>query len=110
MIDQNDKQTASLALEETPGKRKRGRPSTGQAISRAEIQRKYRERKNETRREIPGDPIEKNNLMIELIRHLQGQVKDLELRLGREIIARKEADSRLEDERTIAKSRKKGNA
>lgn len=42
MIDQNDKQTQKLALEQP--KRGRGRPSTGAAMTPAEKQKAYRER------------------------------------------------------------------
>lgn len=43
MIDPDDKQTQGLNLEEP--KRGRGRPKTGKAMSAAEKQRRYRERK-----------------------------------------------------------------
>lgn len=48
MIDHLDKQTQSLPLEQ---KRGRGRPATGQALSNAERQRAYRERKKAQRNE-----------------------------------------------------------
>jgi len=44
MIDQADKQTKTLPLDEQPAKRKRGRPATGKAMTPAEKQRAYRER------------------------------------------------------------------
>lgn len=44
MIDQADKQTQALPLEQQPAKRKRGRPATGKAMTPAEKQRAYRER------------------------------------------------------------------
>lgn len=44
MIDPNDKQTATLPLDEQPAKRKRGRPVTGKAMTPAEKQKAYRER------------------------------------------------------------------
>jgi hypothetical protein len=44
MIDQADKQTETLPLDEQPAKRKRGRPATGKAMTPAEKQRAYRER------------------------------------------------------------------
>jgi hypothetical protein len=44
MIDPADRQTQSLPLEQpAPAKRGRGRPATGQALSNAERQRRYRE-------------------------------------------------------------------
>lgn len=46
MIDPTDKKTQTLALDEPPAKRKRGRPATGQAMTAAEKQRAYRERLN----------------------------------------------------------------
>ena len=48
MIDHLDKQTQSLPLEP---KRGRGRPATGQALSNAERQRRYREAKKKQRNE-----------------------------------------------------------
>lgn len=45
MIDPADKQTQPLNLDETPAKRKRGRPATGKAMTPAEKQRAYRQRK-----------------------------------------------------------------
>ena len=44
MIDPADKATQQLALNEP---KKRGRPATGNAKTRAEIQRAYRERKKQ---------------------------------------------------------------
>lgn len=44
MKDEADKQTQELTLDTTPVRRGRGRPSTGQALTPAEKQRKYRER------------------------------------------------------------------
>lgn len=44
MIDQAEKQTQTIPLDEQPAKRKRGRPATGQAMTPAEKQRAYRER------------------------------------------------------------------
>ncbi|MGX5724796.1 hypothetical protein ACWKWZ_07145 [Metapseudomonas otitidis] len=44
MIDTDDKATPPLPLDEQPMKRKRGRPSTGKAMTPAEKQRAYRER------------------------------------------------------------------
>lgn len=44
MIDPADKQTQSLPLDEQPAKGKRGRPTTGKAMTPAEKQRAYRER------------------------------------------------------------------
>jgi hypothetical protein len=44
MIDPADKQTQALPLDEQPAKRKRGRPTTGAAMTAAEKQRAYRER------------------------------------------------------------------
>lgn len=46
MIDPADKQTQAIPLDEQPAKRKRGRPATGKAMTPAEKQRAYRERKN----------------------------------------------------------------
>lgn len=48
MIDHLDKQTQSLPLEQ---KRGRGRPATGQALSNAERQRRYREAQKAQRNE-----------------------------------------------------------
>ena len=44
MIDTNDKTTQALDLGEQP--KRRGRPVTGKAVSNAERQRAYRERKS----------------------------------------------------------------
>ncbi len=52
MIDPADKQTAALPLEQ---KRGRGRPSTGKALSAAEKQRRYRERKAVQVQEVQTD-------------------------------------------------------
>ncbi|MGR1220045.1 hypothetical protein ACUYGA_24555 [Metapseudomonas otitidis] len=49
MIDTNDKATQPLPLDEQPMKRKRGRPSTGKAMTPAEKQRAYRERQKRLR-------------------------------------------------------------
>lgn len=49
MIDAQDKKTQALPLEEMPIKRKRGRPSTGKAMTPAEKQRAYRERQKQSR-------------------------------------------------------------
>jgi chromosome segregation ATPase len=49
MIDTNDKATQPLPLDEQPMKRKRGRPSTGKAMTPAEKQRAYRERQKKSR-------------------------------------------------------------
>ncbi|MDH0897710.1 MULTISPECIES: hypothetical protein [unclassified Pseudomonas] len=43
MIDPADSQTQPLALDEPKPAKRRGRPSTGQALSNAERQRRYRE-------------------------------------------------------------------
>lgn len=48
MIDHLDKQTTTLPLEQ---KRGRGRPATGQALSNAERQRRYREAQKTQRNE-----------------------------------------------------------
>lgn len=48
MIDANDKATQPLPLDEQPMKRKRGRPSTGKAMTPAEKQRAYRLRKQQS--------------------------------------------------------------
>lgn len=45
MIDPAEQQTQALPLDEQPAKRKRGRPATGKAMTPAEKQRAYRERK-----------------------------------------------------------------
>lgn len=45
MIDPADQQTQALPLEEKPAKKRRGRPATGKAMTPAEKQRAYRERK-----------------------------------------------------------------
>lgn len=50
MIDNQDKQTQPLPLEQ---KRGRGRPATGQALSNAERQRRYREAQKAQRNEKP---------------------------------------------------------
>src|SRR5690606_14693589 len=55
MIDANDKQTQSLALDEQPAKR--GRPATGKALSDADRQRAYRERQKAQRNENRKDGI-----------------------------------------------------
>ncbi|MGR3611028.1 MAG: hypothetical protein ACU0BN_19535 [Sulfitobacter sp.] len=44
MIDPADQQTQALPLDEQPAKKRRGRPSTGKAMTPAEKQRAYRER------------------------------------------------------------------
>ena len=44
MIDPADKQTQPLPLDEQPAKKRRGRPTTGKAMTPAEKQRAYRER------------------------------------------------------------------
>lgn len=51
MIDNQDKQTQPLPLDEQPAKRGRGRPGTGKALSNAERQRLYRERQKAQRNE-----------------------------------------------------------
>jgi hypothetical protein len=62
MIDPADQLTQALPLDEQPAKRKRGRPSTGTAMTPAEKQRAYRERqkRNVTENEVaPADLLEK---------------------------------------------------
>lgn len=54
MIDAQDKSTQALPLDEMPIKRKRGRPSTGKAMTPAEKQRAYRERQKELRDQNSG--------------------------------------------------------
>lgn len=44
MIDPTDKATQPLPLDEPPQRKRRGRPSTGKAMTPAEKQRAYRER------------------------------------------------------------------
>lgn len=44
MIDPTDKATQALPLDEPPQRKRRGRPSTGKAMTPAEKQRAYRER------------------------------------------------------------------
>lgn len=44
MIDPTDKATLALPLDESPQRKRRGRPSTGKAMTPAEKQRAYRER------------------------------------------------------------------
>lgn len=51
MIDALDNQTQAINLEEQPAKPKRGRPSTGKALSNADRQRAYRERQKSQRNE-----------------------------------------------------------
>lgn len=51
MIDNQDKQTQPLPLDEQPAKCGRGRPATGQALSNAERQRLWRERQKAQRNE-----------------------------------------------------------
>lgn len=46
MSDERDDAPSEISSTSTPEKRKRGRPPTGQARSRATIQREYRQRKN----------------------------------------------------------------
>lgn len=57
MIDNLDKQTQPLPLEQ---KRGRGRPATGQALSNAERQRAYRERQKAQRNENKGKEVEED--------------------------------------------------
>jgi hypothetical protein len=47
MIDPADQITQALPLDEQPAKKRRGRPSTGKAMTPAEKQRAYRERQKE---------------------------------------------------------------
>ncbi len=84
MIDANDKNTSALTLEDQTEKRKRGRPSTGNALSRAEIQRQYRARKK-------GN-VTNNSDVIEA---LKAEIDELKIALGKEIIARKKAEKAL---------------
>lgn len=53
MIDALDTQTQTLPLDEQQAKPKRGRPSTGKALSNADRQRAYRERQKSQRNEKP---------------------------------------------------------
>ena len=57
MIDHLDKQTQTLPLEQ---KRGRGRPATGQALSNAERQRRYREAQKTQRNENMQRDVEKD--------------------------------------------------
>ena len=57
MIDHLDKQTQTLPLEQ---KRGRGRPATGQALSNAERQRRYREAQKAQRNENMQRDVEKD--------------------------------------------------
>lgn len=54
MIDTNDKANQPLPLDEQPMKRKRGRPSSGKAMTPAEKQRAYRERQRKLREQKPA--------------------------------------------------------
>lgn len=59
MIDPTDKATQQLPFDEPPQRKRRGRPSTGKAMTPAEKQRAYRERQkaaqgNVTAKLVPG--------------------------------------------------------
>lgn len=59
MIDPTDKATQPLPLDEPPQRKRRGRPSSGKAMTPAEKQRAYRERQkaaqgNVTPKLVPG--------------------------------------------------------
>lgn len=89
MIDAKDKGTQALPLEEMPIKRKRGRPSTGKAMTPAEKQRAYRERQKQSRdqKETPQDQAaiqamsnEMGILIVEL-NEAKEELRELRLRL-----------------------------
>lgn len=87
MQDAHDKATQDLDLGPTP--RRRGRPATGKAKSRAEIQREYRERQKsqskegahkavaEDLRQMLAEQITRAELAEEEVRKLEAEVADL---------------------------------
>jgi hypothetical protein len=81
MIDPADQQTQQLPLET---KRRPGRPSTGKAKSRAEIQRAYRER---SKGNVTDNSAE--------IATLRAEIEELKIALGKERAARKKAEAKL---------------
>lgn len=77
MIDPADKQTQQLALEKPT--RGRGRPATGAAMTPAEKQKAYRERKKkEAVADIDGQ--------IKLLRHLLEQERENNQRLAGKVV------------------------
>lgn len=87
MQDAHDKATQDLDL--GPAPRRRGRPATGNAKSRAEIQREYRERQKsqnkegahkavaEDLRQMLAEQITRAELAEEEVRKLEAEVADL---------------------------------
>jgi len=84
MIDPNDQKTTFLPLDDAPAKRKRGRPSTGKALSRAEIQRQYRQRKS-------GNVTNNSDE----IQALKAEIEELKVALGKAVAAQKREEERL---------------
>lgn len=77
MIDHLDKQTLTLPLEQ---KRGRGRPATGQALSNAERQRRYREAQKAQRNENMHKDVAEG-LRAELTKALE-RIEELEAQLA----------------------------
>lgn len=73
MIDTNDKSTQALDLGAEP--KRRGRPTTGKALSNADRQRAYRERQKAQRNENANSKdVER---LTENFRHVHGQMERL---------------------------------
>ena len=88
MIDHLDKQTTTLPLEQ---KRGRGRPATGQALSNAERQRRYREAQKAQRNEKP-----KGGVAWEDARALMTKIDELTANLAKALERAEMAEVELE--------------
>lgn len=99
MIDNQDKQTQPIPLEQ---KRGRGRPATGQALSNAERQRRYREAQKEQRNEKvkPGPNWEDVRVLMAMIDTKNAELEQAKAEieeLKRKLTQRNEKPSRLNE-------------
>ncbi|AOE85549.1 hypothetical protein [Pseudomonas sp. TCU-HL1] len=104
MIDAQDKQTQPLPLDEQPTKPKRGRPTTGKALSNAERQKAYRERAKAQRNEKTEKPAEDMQYLADRLAEAWAEVNDLKSKLE---LAEARADA-MGNELAIEKSKRYG--
>lgn len=94
MIDNLDKQTQQLPLEQ---KRGRGRPATGQALSNAERQRAYRERQKAQRNEKQDSQKVPYDEVVAIAQELGERCKAAEAKLRVELELGEKARKRIKE-------------
>jgi hypothetical protein len=95
MIDLNDKDTQALPLDGLPIPRKRGRPSTGKALSRADIQRQYRNRKNSNVTNNAIELLDENMRLRKQLLEVMDQVEEWKMKARVEFEAGEKARNRV---------------